>query len=429
LFISIKRDKFALKLTKTTMYKIKTLLYFIIAIIPTCVFGQELTADQIYEKVNDAIVVVYSYGFDGLKHSQGSGIILNSKGIVVTNYHIFAGSERIEIKRRDTLIINSGIIGASIEKDILIIKLDESKYPDIPIAEENTLKVGQKVYAIGSPFGLENTMSEGIVSGLRELKEFEERKNEFIQITASASPGSSGGAVLNSRGELIGMIRMGIDIGENLNFAIPVSDILKVTEGVATDKKTLEVLNFFYRGYNEFEIGKFKEAVVDYTKYINQSPGEAKAFNYRGLAYLKLHEYKKAIKDFTRAIKLDSKFIPPYINRAEVYIKMEEYEKAAKDLGKLIKIDPKNVKAYYARGIAYSKDESYSKSIKDFTKVIELDPDNTEAYVNRGISRYNSKDYSGAMEDWYFAIKLDPGLREELLPWIDRADYLRTIGY
>jgi S1-C subfamily serine protease/cytochrome c-type biogenesis protein CcmH/NrfG len=411
------------------MNKYITLLFIFVTFLPKHSHSQDLTAEQIFEKVNDAIVVVYSYGFDGLKHAQGSGIILNNKGIIVTNYHIYAGCERLEIKRRDTLIINSGIIGASIEKDILIIKIDDNNYPEIHVSEESTLKVGQKVYAVGSPLGFENTMSEGIVSGLRELKEFEERKNEFIQITASASPGSSGGAVLNSRGELIGMIRMGVDEGENLNFAIPVSDILKVTEGVATDKKTLEILNYFYRGYNEFEIGKFKEAVVDYTKYINQSAGEAKAFNYRGLAYLKLKEYKKAIKDFTKAIKLDAKFIPPYINRAEVYIKMEEYEKASKDLSKLIKMEPKNVKAYYARGLAYSKDESYSKSIKDFTKVIELDPEYTEAYINRGISKFYTKDYSGAMEDWYYAIKLEPRLKEDLTHWIDQADYLRTIGY
>ena len=103
------------------MSKIKSLLCLILIILPTYSFSQELTADQIFEKVSSAIVVIYSYGFDGLKHGQGSGIILNSRGVIVTNYHIYAGCERIEVKRHDTLITNSGIIGASIEKDILII--------------------------------------------------------------------------------------------------------------------------------------------------------------------------------------------------------------------------------------------------------------------------------------------------------------------
>ena len=411
------------------MNKIKSSLFILISCIPFYSFSQDLTADQIFEKVNDAIVVVYSYGFDGLKHGQGSGIILNSKGILVTNYHIYAGCERIEIRKHDTLIVNSGIIGANIEKDILIIKLVDSHYPEIPFAEETNLKVGQKVYAVGSPLGFENTMSEGIISGFRELEEYEDLKNNFIQITASASPGSSGGAVLNSKGELIGMVKMGADEGENMNFAIPVSVILKVNEGATLDKKILETLNFFYRGYNEFEIGRFKESVEDYTKYINNSQPEAKAYNYRGLSYLKLKDYENAIKDFTKAIKLDPKYYPPYINRAEAYIKMEEYEKAAKDLTKLIKKDPKNIKAYYARAMAYAKDESWEKSIDDFDKVIKMDSENTDAYINRGISKFYAKDYSGAMEDWYYAIKLDPSLKEGLLQWIDQADYLRTIGY
>jgi S1-C subfamily serine protease len=408
------------------MKKYIYLLFFIVIFLPNTSNSQDLTAEEIFEKVNDAIVVVYTYDFEGDKHAQGSGIILNDQGIVVTNYHIFAGCERIELKRKDNIVSNSGIIGVNIEKDVLIIKLDGNDYPNIPICESNECKVGQKIYAVGSPMGYENTMSEGIVSGLREIGET--TKNSFIQITASASSGSSGGAVLNSKGELVGMVSMGYLFGE-MNFAIPIKDILDANKGLLTDKKTLDALEYFYKGYNKFEIGKFEDAVTNYSKYIELSPREAKAFNYRGLAYWKLKKYNKAIKDFTKAMKIDPNFKPAYINRAEVYIKMEEYEKGTKDLGKLIKMDPENVNAYYSRGVCYSKDESYSKAIKDFSKVIKLDPEYVEAYVNRGICKFYDKDYSGAMDDWYRAIKLDPDLKPQLTHWIDQADYLRTIGY
>jgi lipoprotein NlpI len=407
------------------MYKINSLLFIFISFIPYYSFSQDLTADQIFEKVNDAIVVVYTYDFEGDKHAQGSGIILNDKGIVVTNYHLFAGCEKIELKRKDVVINHSGVIGVNIEKDILILKIEDNNFPNIPVAESDTFKVGQKIYAIGSPLGYENTMSEGIISGLREIGE---SKKSYIQITASASPGSSGGAVLNTKGELVGMVTMGYLLAD-MNFAIPVKDILKANQGLLTDKRTLEALSFFYKGYNEYEIGKFEEAAANYTKYIELSPGEAKAFNYRGLAYWKLKKYKLAVKDFTNAIKIEPNFTPPYLNRAEVYIKMEEFDKAAKDLGKLISLEPENINAYYARGICRSKEEEYSKSIDDFTKVIKLDPEYVEAYINRGISRYYTKDYSGAIEDWYRAIKLDPELRNRLTPLIDQADYMQTIGY
>jgi serine protease Do len=247
------------------MKKYISLLFFIVIFLPTNSHSQNLTAEEIFEKVNDAIVVVYTYDFEGDKHAQGSGIILNDKGIVVTNYHIFAGCERIELKRKDAVVRHLGVIGVNIEKDILILKLEGFDYPDIPICESDTLKVGQKIYAVGSPLGYENTMSEGIISGLRKIGE---SKKSFIQITASASPGSSGGAVLNTKGELIGMVSMGYLLAENMNFAIPIKDILEANKGLLTDKKTLEALNYFYKGYNEYEIGKFREAAENYTEYI-----------------------------------------------------------------------------------------------------------------------------------------------------------------
>jgi S1-C subfamily serine protease/nitrogen regulatory protein PII-like uncharacterized protein len=393
----------------------------------TKIQSQDLSAEQIFEKVNNAIVVVYAYDFEGDKHAQGSGIILNDKGIVVTNYHLFAGCEKIELKRKDQVINHAGIIGASIEKDILILKIEGQDYPNIPVCEDTIFKVGQKIYAVGSPLGYENTMSEGIISGLREIGE---SKNSFLQITASSSPGSSGGAVLNSKGELVGMVSMGyLLIGENINFAIPVKDIMAANQGVVTDKKSLEALNFFYKGYNEHEVGKFEEAIENYTKYIELSAPQAKSYNYRGLSYWKLKNYKKALEDFTKAIKLDNKFEPAYMNRAEVYVKLDEYEKAVKDLTKLIKMNPKNIDALYARGIVYSKDESYYKAEDDFTKVIKLDPEYASAYVNRGIAKFYTKHYAGAIDDWYKAIKLDPDLKFDLTRWIDQADYLRTVGY
>ena len=138
--------------------------------------------------------------------------------------------------------------------------------------------------------GLENTMSEGIISGLRTLGKL---KRKYIQITASLSPGSSGGAVLNSQGELIGISSMGIQGRRESQFAIPITEVLKVNSGVVTDKKSLEALAFFYKGYNKFESGDFDEAVDNYTKYIEIFSNDSKAYNYRGLAYTELRNIKK----------------------------------------------------------------------------------------------------------------------------------------
>ncbi len=382
--------------------------------------AQELTPEQLFEKYNDAVVVITSFDYDGNKSKQGSGVILNDKGIILTNYHVFAGNEKMEIKHRDNTINYTAVVGVNIEKDILILKIDGGSYPNIDLAKREDLKVGQKVYAIGSPMGLENTLSDGLLSGFREIGKT--IKKNYIQISASISPGSSGGPVFNSRGELIGISNMSMEEGQNLNFAIPIDDIMSVMQGDYLDQNKLESLNYFYKGYNAVENGDYKEALTDYSKYIEKNPGDAKAYNYRGLAYIEMKEYKKSIPDFTKAVQIDAKFVVAYNNRAEANYKLEEYGKAEQDFSKSIQIEPDNISAYYGRGLSYSKDEIHDKALKDFSKVIELDPTFVYSYVNRGFSYYALEEYEYAIRDWEKSIRLDPDLEKSLRPFINYAN-------
>lgn len=382
------------------------------------VHSQDMSAEDIFTKYNSAIVVIMTYDAAGRLNSQGSGIILNEQGILVTNFHVYAGSDKIEIKHNDSLITNSGIVGINVEKDILILKIDKSDFPNIPFASSDELKVGQKVYAIGSPLGLENSMSEGIISGFRKIGK---SNKPYTQISASISPGSSGGAVLNSKGELVGMTTSSYIDGQNINFAIPVDEILNVTAGNYNPKQTIEALNYFYKAYDSFEKGKYQIAVENYSKYIGLSPNEAKAYNYRGLSYAMLEKHKNAFEDYDKAIKIDAQFSPAYYNRGELNYKQEEYEKAIKDFTKVIQFEPNNENAYNARGLAYSKEENYKKSISDFSKVIELDPDDVKGYVNRGLARYYNTDFEEAIQDWKKAIDMNPDLERPLRPLINAA--------
>jgi len=190
-------------------------------------YAQTLTADQVYSKTNNAIVTIYTFDNNDNPISQGSGVVLNQKGWVVTNYHVYEGASKIVIKHANKIVAYSTILAMDAEKDILILKIADRSFPSIPIGNSALLKVGQKVYAIGSPLGLENTISEGIISGLRTNKE---KTENFIQISAAISPGSSGGALVNAKGELIAITTSTIAKGQNLNFAIPVNQILAVSK-------------------------------------------------------------------------------------------------------------------------------------------------------------------------------------------------------
>jgi len=382
--------------------------------------AQELKPDEIFERFQDAIVVVYSYDFDNKLKSQGSGVIVNEKGWVITNFHIFEGCERMSLIHKGDTIYYTDIIGVDIEKDLVIMKINPGNYPDIKLSAKDP-KVGEKVYAIGSPMGLENSLSEGIVSGKRT--EIGKKKQNLVQITASLSPGSSGGAVLNSIGELIGISSSGLREGNNLNFAVPVTDILKVNLDSYNDKKKIQALNYFFQGQNLFEEGKNEEAIKFYTKFLEMFPKDQKAYNYRGLAYAERKQYEKAIEDYSKAIKLDPTFAPAYNNRGEAYYKIKEYEKGVADVTYVLKIYPDNLEAHFARGVMYMSDQDYDEAMKDFKYVLKVEPGNTALLINMGLCEYYDTNFESAISYWKTAIKYNPGLKNELAPIIDDADF------
>ena len=153
----------------------------------------------------------------------------------------------------------------------------------IKIANSDLIKVGQKIYAIGSPLGFENTMTEGLVSGLRYNKE--EDKN-YIQISAAISHGSSGGAVVNSNGELIGISSATIAKGQNLNFAIPVNDFITAYRKLGIPQNEIDASDFLMRGINNSRNRNPDSAIINYEKAISIDPENPKIWiAYINLAY------------------------------------------------------------------------------------------------------------------------------------------------
>ena len=122
---------------------------------------------------------------------------------------------------------------------------------------------------LGSPLGFENTISEGIISGLRS---YDETGKNFIQITASISPGSSGGAVVNDKGELIGISTLTVKEGQNLNFAIPIDDVLSVEISSYSKNDAYKEYELFYKGNDAVEKGNYQEAIKYYTNFIKKYP-------------------------------------------------------------------------------------------------------------------------------------------------------------
>lgn len=173
-----------------------------------------MSGTEIFEQYNSAVFMIYTS--DGQNCYQGSGFFVNANGVAVSNYHVFQGTtigyEQIKLSDGNFYKVKR-IIAKNPDEDYIIfqVDIDRNKINYIPMATQLP-KVGEKVYAIGSPLGLENTFSSGEISQIRS--------DNFIQISVPIDHGSSGGALINNRGEVIGITSGGRDdSGANLNFA------------------------------------------------------------------------------------------------------------------------------------------------------------------------------------------------------------------
>lgn len=392
-------------LSNIALLKVSVLYLLLFFFNATDSFSQSLTAEQIYKKVSGAVVVIHAYNSNNELAKQGSGVVINDKGFVVTNYHVLEGCERLEVVHNKEIVPYVDIIGIDVEKDILILKIDKKKFPSIKIGDVQKISIGQRVYAIGSPLGFENSISEGIISGLRS---YEASGRSFIQITASISPGSSGGAVVNEKGELIGISTLTAKEGQNLNFAIPIDDVLAVKIDSYSKDKSYKNFELFSKGFTAQNKKDFQVAINYYTAYLIIYPNDAEAYTNRGVAKDDLEDYRGAIQDYDKAIEINSNDAKAYYNRGNAKDKLEDFGGAIKDYTKAIELNPNDVAAYINRGNAKGKLFDYSGAIQDYNNALEINPNLFEAYNNRAISKDNIEDYQGAIQDYTKAMELNP---------------------
>lgn len=182
-----------------------------------------MTAAEIFSKCSPSVVYIETFGVDGEPYARGSGVIFESSGLAITNYHVLenALSATATVSNGVTYDI-SGIVGFNREEDFAIIQIDGTDFFPMKIGNSNLLTIGEKIFTIGNPLGLTSTISDGLISNLSRAG-----YDGMIQITAPISHGSSGGAMINEHGELVGITTAGISSGQNLNFAIPINKIVE----------------------------------------------------------------------------------------------------------------------------------------------------------------------------------------------------------
>jgi S1-C subfamily serine protease len=197
---------------------------------------------ELYQRLNPAVVNITSVSFEYNwflepvpQQGTGSGSIIDAKGHVLTNYHVVKDALELSVTLADGVDYKGKIVGVDPENDLAVIQFDPkgTRLSVIPFGSSSGLRVGQKVLAIGNPFGLDRTLTTGIISGLGRPVKTESGIviREMIQTDASINPGNSGGPLLNSKGEMIGVNTMiyspsGGSVG--IGFAVPVETARRV---------------------------------------------------------------------------------------------------------------------------------------------------------------------------------------------------------
>jgi S1-C subfamily serine protease len=206
--------------------------------------ADEQTTIDVFEKFSRSVVHITSLAsrrdritmdVTEIPQGTGSGIVWDQDGHIVTNFHVVQEGDRANVTLNDGTTYPATIVGTTPDKDLAVLKIDAppQKLLPLPIGQSSNLKVGQKVLAIGNPFGLDETLTTGVISGLgREIKSVSGRPiQDVIQTDASINPGNSGGPLLDSSGRLIGIntaIYSPSGANAGIGFAVPVDTVNQI---------------------------------------------------------------------------------------------------------------------------------------------------------------------------------------------------------
>ena len=186
-------------------------------------------AQELYENVVDSVVGIVC------EDNSGSGVLIDSSGLIATNRHVVGKNTNVTVRLNDGTEYPANVIRSFKDIDLAFAKVDLNRTKCVALSKSNKIKVGQSVFAIGHPLGLQNTLTKGIVSAVGRLI----KGKRYVQTDAPINPGNSGGPLFNEYAEIVGINTMGIRESQGLGFAIPVDVVLERYEKIREDLKNI----------------------------------------------------------------------------------------------------------------------------------------------------------------------------------------------
>jgi tetratricopeptide (TPR) repeat protein len=385
--------------------------FFILTVSP--VVGQE-GLPALIKRTEPSIVVIVTYSRDGSVLGQGSGFFVDQAGDVVTNFHVLQGASRAVVKTTDGKEYPiQTVLAEDKEGDLVRVSVEISKEAVTPLPVSAKLpEVGEKIIIIGTPLGLDKTVSDGIVSAVRDVPAF----GKIIQVTAPISPGSSGSPVINMQGEVIGIATFFVVAGQNLNFAIPGERIAKLSHGhgislLERDEGRIKdwlasAEGLYATGLHFLWAEDYERALPYFVEVVKRNPGHGAGYFQMGYCLAKLGQYREAIESYKQALRVTPKEGEIHSNLCAAYGKMGRYDEAIASCTLATQLKPDLAEAYSNLGWSYQRAGRYQEAIQACKEAIRLKPDFSPAHYNLGNSYAALKKYDEAIHSYKEAIRI-----------------------
>jgi tetratricopeptide (TPR) repeat protein len=371
---------------------------------------------ELVRRIKPSAVAIETFDARGEKLSRGSGFFIGIDR-VVTNRHVIENAYRAEVHSYTGSVFPvKGVIAVDAEGDIALLRVEVPAGQVRPLALDRTSpQEGESVVVIGNPLGLEGSVSNGIVSAVRDIPTF----GRIIQITAAISPGSSGSPVVNMQGQVIGVATLQITGGQSVNFAIPSERIsqlqsgplLSLSELVATSgrNKRAKAVQYFRDGLSFLSKDDCEKALPYFEKAVDLDNNYAEAWAQTGFCREKLGRHSEAIEASKKAVNLRPS-AESYFNIGLAHFYLKQYREAAENYRQSIRLDPYNAAdAYYAMGLVFRDWGRPDEEIQAYKQAIRLRSDYMSAYERLGARYLKSKKYGEALEIYKQLSALKPG--------------------
>ena len=339
--------------------------------------ASEAKLPELVRRVKPSVVSVLTYDLKGEPLISGSGFFVRP-GEVITNMHVIKGAHRVEIhtlEGKGRTYPVAGALAIDDEADLALLKVDLPAERSHPLATTSTLPdEGEQIFVIGNPLRLEGSVSDGIVSAIREVPDL----GRIIQVTAPVSHGNSGSPLFNMRGEVIGIVTVKVTNGQNINLALGVSRILALhgSELVSFDQVSAKgkpgtqpeaLAEVWYRGgIDSLWLGNYDNALNYFETAANRNPRRPETWIQIGYCKVKQGRNEEAIRAYRRAIQLRPNSSEAYNKLGDAYFFGGRFTDAIAAYQEAARIRPNDGEAYYNLALAYletgDRDAAFAQS-------------------------------------------------------------------